>query len=384
VIRICHIITDLDAGGAERALINVISRLDPSRFRNEVISLIKPGIFESDLRVRGVPLISLDMPRGRPTLSGFFKAVSYLRQSRPTIVQTWLYHADLLGSFAHYFTPCARLLWNVRCSDNASAPASTHLRWITNLLARMSAKPDAVIVNSTRGRLFHDEIGYRPRRWIEIPNGVDIQRFCPRAHQRDELRSFLGIRTKGPVIGLVARYDPVKDHATFLQAAVRFVKNYPDSSFVLCGIDCDHRNKALNRLIFQTGLSEHITLLGRRTDMELIYPAFDLVTLCSAFGEGFPNVLIEAMACGVPCVATDVGGCREIIEDEDFIVQPRDPDALVRAWESVLAAPIGVLARKSRASACERYGIERICELYESVYLDLTHATRSSEGQGSP
>ncbi len=379
MIRICHIITDLDAGGAERALVNVVSHLDPSRFSNEVISLIEPGIFGRHLRTAGIPLISLGLQRGRPTLSGFLKVVRHLRRSRPTILQTWLYHADLLGLFAHYFVPSTRLLWNVRCSDIASSPEPSHLRWITRLLARTSDRPDAVIVNSKRGRVFHEEIGYRPRRWIELPNGVDTQRFHARFHQREELRSLLGIRTKGPVIGLVARYHQMKDHITFLQASAKFVSDHPDACFVLCGINCDGQNEILKRLISQAGLSGRVMLLGCREDMETIYPAFDLATLCSAFGEGFPNVLTEAMACGVPCVATDVGACREIIEGHGRIVQPRDPAALAEAWSSMLAGPMELLGRKARARACEHYGIDRICELYESVYLDVARAVQSNE-----
>jgi glycosyltransferase involved in cell wall biosynthesis len=380
VIRICHIITDLDAGGAERALVNLVSRLDPSRFRNEVISLIKPGLFGRDLRTAGIPLISLDLQRGRPTLSSFLKVVRHLRQSRPAILQTWLYHADLLGLFAHYFTPSTRLMWNVRCSDiRTSRESSPHLLWITRLLARMSYRPDAVIVNSKRGKVFHEEIGYRPRRWIELPNGVDTLRFHPRSHQRDELRSFLGIRTNGPVIGLVARYHPMKDHQTFLQASAQFVNDHPDACFVLCGANCDGQNENLNRLISQAGLSGRVILLGCREHMETIYPAFDLATLSSAFGEGFPNVLTEAMACGVPCVATDVGACREIIEDHDLIVPPRDPAALAKAWKSVLAGPTELLARNARARACEHYGIDRICDLYESIYLDVAREGKANE-----
>jgi glycosyltransferase involved in cell wall biosynthesis len=379
MIRICHMITGLDVGGAERALVNVVSRLDPSRFRNEVISLIKPGIFARDLRAAGIPVISLDLDRGRPTLSSFLRVVRHLRQSRPAILQTWLYHADLLGVLAHYFTPSTPLLWNVRCSDIASSRVSSPLFWITRLLARLSDRPDAVIVNSKRGRAFHQQIGYRPQRWIELPNGVDTQRFRPCFDQREELRSSLGIRSAGPVIGLVARYHPMKDHQTFLQASARFLSDHPDARFVLCGTNCDGQNENLNQLISQAGLSGRVILLGCREDMETIYPAFDVATLCSAFGEGFPNVLTEAMACGVPCVATDVGACREIIEGHGQIVPPRDPDALVQAWTSMLAGPIELLGRKARASACDHYGIDRICEFYESIYLDVARAGQSSE-----
>jgi glycosyltransferase involved in cell wall biosynthesis len=271
-IRICHLINDLDAGGAERTLVNVVRHLDPSRFSNEVISLIEPGVFGHDLRTAGIPLTSLGMRRGRPTLSGLARAVRHLRRSRPTVLQTWLYHADLLGTVAHFFAPSASLLWNVRCTDLATSPGSSRLLWITRLLARFSAQPDAVIVNSKPGQLFHQEIGYRPRRWIELPNGVDTQKFRPRFDMREKLRALLGIPAQGPVIGMVARYHPMKDHATFLQASAKFARDCPDASFVLCGIDCDSRNENLNRLILQAGLCGRVTLLGLRSDMRTSIP----------------------------------------------------------------------------------------------------------------
>jgi glycosyltransferase involved in cell wall biosynthesis len=382
VIRICHLINGLDSGGTERTLVNVVRHLDPSRFSNEVVSLIEPGVFGHDLRAAGIPLTSLGMRRGRPTLSGLGKIVRHLRQSRPTILQTWLYHADLLGTAAHCFVPSARLLWNVRCTDIATSPGSTRLLWITRLLARLSARPDAVIVNSRQGRIFHDELGYRPRRWIELPNGVDTQQFRPQPGLRKKLRALLGIGAQAPVIGMVARYHPMKGHETFLQAAAKFAGERPDARFVLCGIDCDSGNENLNRLIEQAGLSEHVIRLGPRDDMETVYQAFDLVTLCSTFGEGFPNALTEAMACGIPCVATDIGACREIIGGLGLIVPPRDPAALAEAWKSILSGPIDALSTKMRTRALERYRIERICRLYEDTYSDIACAALSAGDAG--
>lgn len=373
LIRICHLINDLDVGGAERALVNLVQNLDPSRFSNEVVSLIEPGVFGDHLRAVGIPLTSLGMKRGRPSLHGLVKLVRHLRRSKPTVLQTWLSHADLLGTAAHYFVPSSRLLWNVRCSDMATSPGSTHLLWITRLLARLSFRPDAVIVNSKRGKLFHEEMGYRPRRWIELPNGVDAEQFRPRFDMKEKLRASLGIRTRGPVLGMIARYHPMKDQATFLQAAAKFSGDFPDARFVLCGKGCDSQNEDLNRLIVDSGLGDRVILLGVRDDMEMVYPVFDLVTLCSSFGEGFPNTLIEAMACGVPCVATDTGASAEIIEGVGSVVPPRDPAALAQAWRSLFAASMGLQAAEVRARVVERYRIERTCQLYGAAYLDIVH-----------
>ena len=381
MIRVCHLINDLDLGGAERTLVNVVRHLDPTRFSNEVISLIEPGLFARDLRAAGIPLTSLGMRRGRPTFSAFARLVRQLRQSQPTILQTWLYHADLLGTVAHLFAPRMKLVWNVRCSDIATMPGSHRLQAIIGLLARMSGRPDAVIVNSTSGQIFHEHIGYRPRSWIKLPNGVDTEKFRPYPDLKRHLRRKLGVQAEGPVIGLVARYHPMKDHATFLRASARLAKEYPNARFVLCGNGCDSQNQNLVRLIDQAGVSERTILLGPRYDMNMIYPALDLLTLCSAFGEGFPNVLTEAMACGVPCVATDVGSCREILDDPGLIVPPRDPAALAQAWKCVLAGTLDELSPMVRARAVEYYRAERICQLYESTYLDLAGKELPARGR---
>jgi glycosyltransferase involved in cell wall biosynthesis len=313
------------------------------------------------------------MKRGRPALRGLAKFVLHLHRSRPTILQTWLGHADLVGTVAHHLAPSSRLLWNVRCTDMATSPGSTRLLWITRLLAQLSGRPDAVIVNSERGKIFHEKMGYWPRRWIELPNGVDTEQFRPRFDEKVKLRALLGIQTRGPIIGMVARYHPMKDHETFLRASAEFSREYPLARFVLCGLDCDSQNKNLNRLISDAGLRDRVILLGVRDDMETLYPTFDLMTLCSTFGEGFPNSLIEAMACGIPCVATDVGACGKILDDVGVIVPHRDPTALAQAWKSLLAKPAEVLSATVRAHVAERYPIERISKLYEDAYLDIVH-----------
>jgi len=255
---------------------------------------------------------------------------------------------------------------------------------ITRLLARLSRRPDAVIVNSERGRIFHEKMGYRPRRWIELPNGVDTEQFRPRLELQEELRALLGIHTRGPVIGMVARYHPMKDHATFLRAAAEFSRDYPAARFVFCGTNCDGQNDNLNRLISDAGLCDRVILLGVRDGMEKVYPAFDLVTLCSIFGEGFPNTLIEAMSCGVPCVATDIGASADIIKDAGILVAPQDSTALVRAWKYLLAEPREVLAATVRTRVVEHYSINRMCQLYEAAYLNVVHAVAANGALSAP
>lgn len=373
MIRICHVITDLNTGGAERMLVNVVTRLDRARFSNEVISLIEPGIMAGELRAAGIPIISLNMRRGRPSLSGLLALVRSLRQSRPAIVQSWLYHADLAATLASWFVPAASLVWNLRCSDIPNQSGAERLDWIVRLLARMATRPQAVVVNSEKGMAFHRAIGYRPRRWELIPNGVDTARFRPRPELRPEIRRKIGIAVDATVIGLVARDHPMKDVETFLRAANRFAEICKNAHFVMCGQGLDQRNGDISKKIAGLGLQDRVSLLGARGDMENMYPAFDALALSSAYGEGFPNVLIEAMACGIPCVATDVGDSRAIVTDAGVVVPPRDPGALVRGWSTVTdAAQSEQFGAHARARAVDQYSIDRVCLLYERLYREFS------------
>jgi glycosyltransferase involved in cell wall biosynthesis len=374
LIKVCHLITGLDPGGAERALVNLVRQLPQPQFQNQVVSLTKPGVFAEELNAAGIPLVNLDMRRGVPSISGLGRLVRHLRNTKPTILQTWLYHADLLGTVACNFTPGLRLLWNVRCSDMVNAPGSNRLRHIMRLLRHQSRRPDAIVVNSSSGKRFHEEFGYKPRRWVEIVNGVDTTRFRPRPEAKSELRARFGIDSNAYVIGLVARYHPMKDHETFLRAAAAFTLSHPSARFVLCGKECDSENKHLMRVIAETGLSDRVVLLGIQRDIEMVYPCLDVLTLTSRYGEGSPNVLIEGMACGIPCVSTDAGDSRQTIGASGIVVANGDRDALVAAWKATADGNAGVLASDARARAIDKYRLDRICLEYETLYREIARS----------
>jgi glycosyltransferase involved in cell wall biosynthesis len=284
------------------------------------------------------------------------------------VVQTWLYHADLLGLVARWLGQAPRLVWNVRCSESIG---STVVRAV---LTRFSATPEAVVINSQAGRAYHERLGYRPKRWEYIPNGFDTSVLRPDEGARKRLRGALGIEPDATVIGISARYHPMKDHATFLAAAARLVATRPQTVFVMVGAGMDERNRELLGTIEGYSLAANVRLLGERTDMPAVYPAFDIGTLSSAFGEGFSNVLAEAMACGVPCVATDSGDAAEIIGPTGQIVPPREPEALAAAWDALVEA--GSDGRR-RIGAAARDRIVRIYDLsvitarYEALYEEL-------------
>ena len=380
-IRICHLITSLDTGGAERSLVNLVTAMNRDEFENEVITLLEPGPMAQTLVQAGIPVTSMEIGRHRPNPAALLSLIRHLRAKKPTILQTWLYHADFFGSIAAFFARPEHLLWNVRSSKIDEPGVARSAQLLARLLAALSMRPDAIVVNSQDGQRWHESIGYQPKRWIKIPNGVDLKRFSPRRNERAMLRDRLGLPADAPIIGLVARYHPMKDVETFLRAASHFQRDHANTKFVLCGDGMTSDNKALAELVGSFNVDRRIVLLGRRPDIELIYPTFDALTLCSIGGEGFPNVLCEAMACGVPCVATDIGDSAEIIGDCGFIVSKGDHEALAGAWRNLLKKEFGVRNEGPRSRIAARYSLELMCARYESFYRSIAkraHDARST------
>jgi glycosyltransferase involved in cell wall biosynthesis len=381
MIRVCHIITDLDVAGAEMMLAQLAKGMDPTRFKVKVVSLIEPGKMADELRVAGVDVETLNVTRGQPSLRGAARMIALLRRERPAIVQTWLYHADLLGLVGAWFAGRPKVVWNVRSTDMWVGPQTWFFHGLIKLLALLSPLPTAVVANSVAGMAKHQRIRYRPRRWIQIPNGVDTDRFRPRPGERTALRKALDLPDGAPVIGMVARFHDMKDHATFLAAARIFLQQHPDAIFLLAGLGTDSGPSELTKRVAEAGLSGRVRGLGVRRDLENVYPAFDLMTLTSAYGEGCPNVLLEAMACGLPCVATDVGDCARIIGSAGRIVRPRDPAALAAAWDGVMRSDRKELGHAARARCGELFDIRSIVAAYERTYEELTGET---EKRGNP
>jgi glycosyltransferase involved in cell wall biosynthesis len=369
VLAVAHLITGLETGGAERMLAQLAARMNRARFRSIVVSLTERGPLGAVIAGSGIPVHALGIRRGLPDPRAVSRLRRVLQEFNPDILQSWLYHADLLGLAARQLGFAPRLLWNLRCTDSLGS------EMVRVLLARCSGRPDAVIVNSEAGRRFHtDKLGYRPRRWEMLPNGFDTDLLHPDPERRALVRVEFGWDESAFVIALPARYHPMKDLPTFLAAAARLAARAPEARFALIGRGHDAGNIELANLIAAEGLGERVALLGERDDLYSLYPAFDVVSLSSAYGEGFPNVLGEAMACGVPCVATDVGDAAEIIGDTDAIIPPRDAAALATAWERFAVMTPAQRAERgtaARTRIVERFGLANIVARYETLYEEI-------------
>ncbi len=370
MVKVVHIISDLDAGGAEVMLAKLVGGMDRTRFTNIVVSLTDRGQLGEQIESSGVVVHTLGMRRGRPNVSALPRLVRLLWSMKPTIVQSWLYHADLLSTVAMKFSRSPILVWNVRCSDMDLTHYPPLTRWVQRVLAQWSATPAAVIVNSEAGKQQHEALGYHPRRWEVIPNGFDTQRFHPNVSLRLPLRQEWKVPQDAVIVALVARVDPMKDHATFLDAAQQVANARPNVYFLLVG----KGTQMLAPAAAARGLTDRIHLLGYRSDIECLFPGVDVLCLSST-SEGFPNVLGEAMACGIPCISTDVGDARRIIADTGLIVPMRDPASLAQAIVDLIdrgPAACERLGRAARIRIEAEYSLSRIVDRYSMLYSDLS------------
>ncbi|MFQ5749726.1 MAG: glycosyltransferase family 4 protein [Planctomycetota bacterium] len=372
-LRVMHLINNLGYGGAERMLEKLLSHGNGSSFSWKVVSLIGGGALEEPIRDLGVPVENLGMRRGIPDPRALLRFLKVLRKWKPQILQTWLYHSDFLGALALHLAEVPHLVWNIRGTGHLRHSGKRNATFLPKLCAGLAGFPDLVLSNSHAGVEFHQQLGYRPRRWEVIPNGFDLERFRPDPRAWQALRRELDLSEESLVGGFIGRWSPSKDHSNFFKAARSCLEECDDLVFVLAGPEITADNASLTALLKGSGVEEKVRLLGARADIPHLCAGFDFFVLPSLF-EGFPNVLGEAMACGVPCVATRAGDAAEILGDCGILVPPGDSRALARAMEKMAALPAALRAEmgaRGRSRIKERFEIRAISRRYEALYARI-------------
>lgn len=333
---VMHIINELDAGGAERVLTRIAchnaQNPGPDIPRQIVVSLMDKGVYGPDLMAAGVELHCLGMASGMRDLPGAIIRLSRLmRRTQPDAIMSWLYHSDFISTLAAILSGrgTKRLVWNIRCAEMDLAQYGRSTRIVLGLLAKLSGRPAVIAANSHAGQRHHIKCGYHPKRWAYLPNGFDTDEWRPDPGARKRLCAELGIEPAKHLIGMVARKDPAKDHDTLFEAISLLRAKTHDAHLILIGHDTES-------LAVPAELAPHVSALGLRRDVAKIVPALDIAVLSSSFGEGFPNVIGEAMACGVPAIGNDVGDVAEILGGTGKTVPLRAPDKLANAIEELL------------------------------------------------
>lgn len=379
MITIVHIIGTLELGGAQTMLWKLVTTMDPQRFRHVVVCAFGAGPFAERLRAMGVPVHDLRMRHGNlppgfrrrllrvlnsPVATA--KLVRLLQQVRPNLVVTWGYHVDMLGTVAA-LPSGVPVVWTVFGSFN---PFIGRFAMTLNKAAvQLSRMPKAIVTDSEAGRKWHVHLGYRARQWHVIPSGFDIVQFAPNARARDAVREELGLPVETPLIGLVGRFNPVKGHQTFLEAAGLLAREDDSIHYLLVGPGVTPENEELQTWIFASGCRDRIHILGERPDVARVTAALDIAT-CASYSESSPQVVGEAMACGVPSVVTDVGDAAAMVADTGLVVPPRDAPAMVAAWRELLAiAPDQrrALGQRARSRVEEHYSLTQIVARYEAL-----------------
>jgi glycosyltransferase involved in cell wall biosynthesis len=372
-VKVTHVITGLYAGGAEAMLQKVVAASRADGLEHSVVSLLGSGIFGEMLRAEGVPVTSLGTRRGISGASALPALLRILRRDRPDVVQGWMYHANLAAGLAG---AVARIpvVWGIHHADVDPRTVKRLTRWTRAASARLSGVlPARIVCCAESARRAHASIGYRDDRMVVIPNGFDLERFRRDPAGGARVRAELSIPAAAGVVTVLARFHPDKDHRTFLDAARRVAAALPDATFMLAGTYVRWETPALAALVDEHGLRDRVRLLGVRGDVRDLLSATDVLALPSRT-EGFPNVLGEAMSCGVPCATTDVGDAREIVGSTGRIVPPGDGAALGAALLDLLAlspsarAEAGVAAR---GRIRERYEIRAVARRYAALYEEV-------------
>ncbi|OSM05312.1 putative glycosyl transferase family protein [Magnetofaba australis IT-1] len=365
-------------GGAEMMLARMVENLDPTRYRNVVISLRGEGTLGPRIRASGAALYDLGMSGMGQAVSAVRRLKAILRDEQVDVVQGWMYHGNVIAGIAGKRMSGLPVAWGLHASflDPKQVP------FVTTLLARRIGPlvpflADHVISCSEAARQLHAGWGYPKDRMSVIPNGFDLTAFQPDPAARRALRLELELPEDAVVVGHVGRYHPQKDYETLMRAVARVRASRPDTHFVFIGKGVEWENSELANRVTACGERDNVHLLGPRSDIQMLHPAWDFFWLGSAFGEAFPLVVGEAMACEVPCVATDVGDSAELIGDTGKIAPPQDPGALAEALLALLGESASERAQRGRAARAriaENYAMSAILERYLDVYQRIMAA----------
>jgi glycosyltransferase involved in cell wall biosynthesis len=375
-IKIVHIIAALNVGGTEMILYRLLPRMRKDRFENIVITLKEKGDLSEDFKSQNIRVYNVGGMSGILRISAFIRLLKILRKINPDIIQGWLAHGNFVAQIASNFLPYRlSTLWNIRYTALPKAETKSSTLLIIKLLSLLSSLPQKIIFNSKTGANDHIRMRYRRNKSCIIPNGFDTELFLPSEIKRKSVRAELNISEEAILIGLVGRLDPLKDHSCFLKAGAKLLSNKRETFFLLAGREVDWQNRHLKQFIEKLGMSEKVFLLGERHDIPRITAALDIAA-CSSLAEGFPNVIGEAMSCGIPCVVTDVGDSAWLIGDSGMVVPPRNHGALCEAWLKMIemgSEKRRALGEKARKRIEDHFSIQMIVEKYEQLYEEQVH-----------
>ncbi len=368
-IKIAFLVRALDYGGAQRQLVTLAKALDKNRFVVTILTFYADQPLERELEESGVRFISLRKSGRWDVFSFFYRLVHELRLIRPDVVHGYLDIPNLIAILARIFIP-VRVIWGIRTSNIDLENYGWLMQLSAKLERQLSNFPDLIIVNSRAGYERYVASGFPPEKMVVIPNGIDTEAFRPDPEAGQELRTHWGLDKNQKLVGIVGRLDPMKDHPAFLNAAKLLTDQHDEVRFVCNGSGTAKYGHMLRNIATDLGIADRILWTPSHHDMPAFYNALDVI-VSSSCGEGFSNAIGEAMACGVPCVATDVGDSAFIVGDTGEIVPPRNPRALAVAIVSSLQRDRREVGQRSRTRIIENFSPEKLAEQTQKEILSL-------------
>lgn len=380
-MKIVHVISGLEVGGAERMLERLVRamKVESPQVTHTIVSLADAGTIGRQLRHEGIEVIALNLGQFWALPLAVLRMTVVLRRLEPDIVQGWMYRADFISALACLFVKRPRLIWGIRCVE-IPRTSSIAVKLLIRINAMLShSLPEVIVCCAEAARNFHASIGYSRTKMLVIPNGFDFELFRPDAADRLEVRKELGFDEDDVVVGIAGRYDELKDYENFTAAAGRAVKENSQLKFVMIGRGLDTTNQALSDMISANGLQGCTVLVGESNSVPRLMRCMDIYCM-SSISEGFPNVVVEAMATALPCVVTDVGDAALIIADCGVVVPPRNPERLAEGLVRLSLEPrnrLRQLGDKARSSSKARFSISTAVKEYNQTYEKVIGKTHN-------
>lgn len=373
-LEVMHVISGLHHGGAETVLLRLLAASGEGT-RHTVISMGNEGVMGPRFREAGIELHALDMQGPLSSLRGLWRLYRLLRARRPDVVQTWMYHADLLAGLVTRLAGIRALSWGIRNSGVGLSLGSRSARMAAWLCARLSGcLPGVIVACAHKAVRVHARWGYKADRMLVIPNGYDLDEWHPDPVRGQAVRAGLDVPEGAFLLACVARWNPQKDHQTLFAALAQCVRAHPGLRCALIGLGMSRDNARLVEMARHYGLLDNLLFLGRRDDVPALMQAVEIHVL-SSVAEGFPNVVCEAMAAGAASVVTDVGDAALIVGEHGWVVPPRDAAALASAIEqamrTVRSPQWPAQQAAARASLAARYGVQAMVSRYETAWRRL-------------
>ncbi len=364
----------LEYGGTERQLVTLAKGLQQRGWPVTVAVFYEGGPLENELHAASVSVVPLHKGGRWDVLRFLARLSKVLQRENPALLYSFLSVPNIISIGLKPLFPKARRVWGVRASNMDLRRYDWLSRFSYRVERGLARFTDLVIANSRAGWEYAAAHGFPKDHTIVIPNGIDTVRFHPDHQAGVAIKQEWGVAEHERLIGLVARLDPMKDHPTFLRATAILAEERPDVRFVCIGDGPQGYREQLLGMAAALELKQRIIWARARTDMVAVYNALDILSLSSCYGEGFPNVIGEAMACGVPCVVTDVGDSAYIVGDTGVVVPPRDPAALARGWAEMIdriesARP--EVCSMTRARIVENFSADALIQRTEKALEEL-------------